>query len=108
MGAQFLERHCVSPRTPERYLDAWKWLALWLQIRRFHSPRDITYRNALDYIDWRTTRKKKSGKTVGRNTAIFELKTFAMLLGEAVRLGSAEANPLFSLKAAARQSREEA
>jgi integrase len=94
----FLERHCESPRTHERYLDAWKWLAFWLQHRRFHSPKDITYRNALEFIEWRTSHKKKSGKTVGRNTAIFELKLLAMLMGEAVRLGHADANPLVSLK----------
>lgn len=96
--AKFLERHCESPRTLERYQDAWKWLALWLQLQRLHSPRAITYRKALEYIEWRTSYKKKSGKTVGRNTAILELKIFAMLLGEAVRLGHAEANPLVSLK----------
>jgi hypothetical protein len=95
---QFLERHCESPRTLERYLDAWKWLALWLQKRRHHSPRDVTYRNALDYLEWRTSFKKKTGKTVGRNTAILELKILAMLIGEAVRLGHADANPLVSLK----------
>ena len=95
---KFFQRHCEAPRTLERYLDAWKWLALWLQVRKFHSPRQITYRNALEYIDWRTGHKKKSGKSVGRNTAIFELKTLAMLVGEAVRLGHADANPLVSLK----------
>jgi integrase len=35
---------------------------------------------------------------VGRNTAILELKTLAMTLSEAVRLGHAAANPLVSLK----------
>jgi integrase len=95
--ASFLKRHCESPRTHERYLDAWKWLAFWLQNRRFHSPKDITYRNALEYIDWRTSHKKKTGKTVGRNTAILELKVLGMLMGEAVRLGHADANPLVSL-----------
>ena len=45
---QYLERHCESPRTHERYLDAWKWLALWLQVKHFHSPRDITYRKAIE------------------------------------------------------------
>jgi integrase len=94
----FLERHCESPRTHERYLDAWKWLAFWLQAKRYASPRAITYRNALEYIDWRTTYKKKTGKTAGKNTAIFELKTFAMIMGEAVRLGHTEANSLASLK----------
>jgi hypothetical protein len=67
-------------------------------MQRFHSPRAITYRNALEYIDWRTTYKKKSGKSVGRNTAIMELKLLAMIIGEAVRLGHADANPLVSLK----------
>jgi integrase len=95
---QYLERHCESPRTHERYLDAWKWVALWLQTKGLHSPRQITYRNALDYIDWRTSHKKKSGKTAGRNTAILELKTLAMIMGEAVRLGHADANPLVSIK----------
>lgn len=95
---QFLDRHCERTRTRERYADAWKWVALWLQVRKFHSPREITYRNALEYIDWRTSHKKKSGKTAGRNTAIFELKMLAMVLGEAVRLGHSEANPLVSLK----------
>jgi len=95
---KYLERHCKSPRTLERYLDAWKWLAHWLQHERYHSPKAISYRNALEYIDWRTAHKKKSGKTVGRNTAIMELKLFAMLMGEAVRLGHADANPLVGLK----------
>ncbi|MFO1458725.1 MAG: hypothetical protein U1G08_04900 [Verrucomicrobiota bacterium] len=49
-------------------------------------------------MDWRTTYKKRTGKTVSRNTAIFELKTLAMIIGEAVRLGHADANPLVSLK----------
>jgi site-specific recombinase XerD len=98
LGAKYLERHCESPRTLERYTGNWKWLAFWLQEKRYHSPRAITYRNALEYIDWRTSFKKKTGKTVGRNTAIMELKLLAMIMGEAVRLGHADANPLVSLK----------
>lgn len=94
---KYFERHCQSPRTLQRYTGNWKWLALWLQLRRLHSPRAITYRNALDYLDWRTTFKKKTGKIVGRNTAIMEMKLLAMIMGEAVRLGFADANPLVSL-----------
>jgi integrase len=94
----FLERHCETPRTLERYSGNWQWLATWLQEKRYASPRAITYRNALEYIEWRTSYKKKTGKTVGRNTAIMELKLLAMILGEAVRLGHADANPLVSLK----------
>ena len=95
---QFLDRHCETALTHERYLDAWKWVAYWLQEKHYHSPRVITYRNALEYLDWRTTKKKKSGKTAGRNTAIMELKLLAMIIGEAVRLGHADANPLMSMK----------
>ena len=95
---KYLERHCESKGTLQRYTGNWKWLALWLQTQRLYSPRAITYRNALEYIDWRTAIKKKSGKRAGRNTAIMELKLLAMIMGEAVRLGHADANPLVSLK----------
>jgi integrase len=95
---KYLERHCESPRTLERYLDAWKWLALWLQVNRHHTPRAITYRNAVEYVDWRTAYKKKTGKTVGRNTAILELRIFSIIMSEALRLGHADINPLVGLK----------
>lgn len=95
---KYLERHCETARTLERYTGNWKWLALWLQTERLHSPKDITYRKALEYVEWRTTFKKRTGSSVGRNTAIMELKLLAMIMGEAVRLGHAEANPLVSLK----------
>lgn len=95
---KYLERHCDSEKTLVRYMGIWKWVALWLQDKHLHSPRAITYRNAIEYLDWRTGYKKKTGKTVGRNTAILELKIFAMIMGEAVRLGHADANPLTSLK----------
>jgi hypothetical protein len=95
---QYLERHCESPSTLQRYSGNWSWLAFWLQENHYHSPRAITYRNALEYIEWRTNYKKKTGKRAGRNTAIMELKLLAMIMGEAVRLGHADANPLVSLK----------
>jgi integrase len=95
---QYLERHCESPLTLKRYRCRWAWLALWLQQKKYHSPRELTYRNALDYMEWRTTNKKRTGKTVSRNTAIWELKLLAQIMGEAVRLGHADANPLVSLK----------
>ena len=54
-----------------------------------YTHLDVYKRQALEYVDWRTAFKKKSGKSVGRNTAIMELKLFAMIMGEAVRLGHA-------------------
>jgi integrase len=95
---KFFERHCQSPKTLERFEDAWKWIALWLQRGRIHTPRQITYRLGVEYVDWRTTFRKRTGKTVGRNTAILELKILALIMGEAVRMGHADANPLASIK----------
>lgn len=95
---KYLDRHCQTEATLERYTDAWKWLALWLQRQRIHSPRQLTYRLGVEYVDWRTTFKKRTGKVVGRNTAILELKMLSLIMGEAVRLGHADANPLVSLK----------
>ncbi len=95
---KFLDRHCESEKTLERYLDAWKWVAMWLQYRQIHTPKQITYKTALEYIDWRINFKKKSGKKAGRNTAILELKTFSLILSEAVRLGHADSNPLAHLR----------
>ena len=95
---KYLERHCESQGTFQRYKGSWSWLAFWLQEKRYNSPRAITYRNAIEYIDWRTNYKKKTGKRAGRNTAIMELKLLALIMGEAVRLGHADANPLMSLK----------
>lgn len=95
---KYLDRHCQSARTLERYTGNWKWLSHWLQVEHLHSPRAITYRKALEYVDWRTGYKKKNGRTVVRNTAIMELKLLAMIMGEAVRLAHADTNPLVSLK----------
>jgi integrase len=51
----------------------------------------------LEYLEWRTSFKRKTGKIAGRNTAILEIKVLAMIMGEAVRLGYADSNPLVSL-----------
>jgi integrase len=95
---KYFERHCPTKATLDRYEDAWKWVALWLQRNRIHSPRQLTYRLAIEYLNWRTTFKKRTGKIVGRNTAILELKLLSLVMGEAVRLGHADANPLVSMK----------
>ena len=60
---KFFERHCPTKATLDRYEDAWKWVALWLQNNRIHSPRQLTYRLGIEYLEWRTTFKKRTGKT---------------------------------------------
>lgn len=90
---KFLKQHCQSSKTLERYLDAWKWLALYLQLNQVHYPAKVNYKLCKDYIEWRTNFKKKTGKTVCKNTALFEIKTFGLILGEAARLGIIDTNP---------------
>jgi len=90
---KFFARHCKSEKTSERYQCSWKWISLWLLHRHLHSPRQISYKIGLEYLDWRATFKKRTGKIVGRNTAIMELKLLALVMGEAVRLGHADGNP---------------
>jgi integrase len=94
----FLERHCQTEATFVRYENGWKWIAFWLQLEHINSPRQLTYRLGVEYVDWRTHFKKRTGNTVGRNTAIFELKILSLIMGEAVRMEHADANPLVSLK----------
>ena len=48
---KFFDRHCQTEATLERYHDAWKWLALWLQLQRIHAPRQLTYRRGIEYVD---------------------------------------------------------
>jgi hypothetical protein len=74
-------------------------VALWFQNQRIHSPRQVTYQRAVDSLEWRTTFKKRTGKIVGRNTAIYEIKILSLALDEAVRLGHSDANPLVRFKA---------
>jgi len=93
----WMKRHCKTESTLERYRDAWKWLAQWLQVQRIHSPRQLTYKKGISYLDWRVKAKKKNGKSAGRNTAILELKLLSQILDEAVRMEEADANPLASL-----------
>jgi integrase len=93
----WLERHCESDLTKKRYTTAWQWLGLWLELEKISTPRQLTYKQALGYIDWRRKAKKRSGKSAKKNTAIFELKLLSMVMDEAVRRQDAYSNPLQSL-----------
>ncbi len=93
----FLVRHCPNPKTRERYQGTWKWIALWLEHRSIRTPREISYRSALDWMAWRTSFTKRTGKQVSKNTAINDLKVLALAMREAVRLEFIAANPFAQL-----------
>ena len=93
----FLVRHCSTEQTLGRYRGHWKIVSHWLQLRGFHGPADLTYKLALEYMEWRTTVKKRTGKLAGWNTARHDLKVLSLALTEATRIGFIAANPLAKL-----------
>ena len=80
-----------------RYGTAWSWLSSWLHEQRLDIA-SVRYSHCLAYIDWRTGRRKRTGKAAGRNTAIQEVKILQNILNEAVRRNLIAANPLATLK----------
>lgn len=97
-AAKFISNCSPSEKTKEVYLNRWNWIQLFLAQNHIHGPASVRYAHAQDYVEWRTTWKKRSGKTASRNTAIYEVKTFALIMGEAKKLGLCDANPLVQLK----------
>lgn len=94
---RYLRESNLSQKSIDKYVSQWRWLGLWLTERKL-VPGAIRYAHALEYLDWRTGRRKQSGKRAGRNTAIQDVKLLSAVLGEAVRRGMIAANPLVGLK----------
>ncbi|HEX2100386.1 MAG TPA: hypothetical protein VHF69_06975, partial [Candidatus Synoicihabitans sp.] len=95
----WLERHYArAPRTLQRYLGAWKFLHHYLvDLADVQVPRALTYQHALAYHEWRVGQRKGSGRTVGNNTAILDLKVLQTIMSEAVRRDFAPSNPCLRL-----------
>ena len=102
----FLGRHCSSLRTLDRYKLAWSWVNMFLQERRIHSPSQLTYQDAIGFLEWRTMYKKRRGKTVKLNTALNDIKVLRIVMRQAVRLGYAAGNPVDRLGVAKEESKE--
>jgi integrase len=94
----FLKEHCASPGTLERYLGAWNYLLAYLREEHIAMPCLLTYTKAQGYLAWRTTQKKRSGKTVKRNTAITDMKILSIVMNEAVKRGYAKTNTCEKMK----------
>lgn len=91
------DRYRNRIRTRQSYLGAWKFLSLFLYERKILTPRQLTYSHLIDFVEWRTTRKKRTGKTAGRNTALHNIKVLSRIMREAVRRDYAEGNPAYRL-----------
>lgn len=95
----YLVRKCQSSLTLLRYRTAWGWLHQWLTESKL-TPQDIHYSHAAQYVAWRVSYRKHSGKKAGQNTAIMEAKILSMIMAEGVRLEHLRANPWSNLEMA--------
>ena len=102
----FLKRHCKSPKTLSRYELAWSWVSIYLTERRLLMPKDVTYQDALGYLKWRTSYRKRGGRTVKRNTALNDMKVLRIIMGQAIRLGYCSTNPCNRLGVAKEETKE--
>lgn len=87
------DRYRHQARTLTSYLGAWKFLAVFLHEQGLHCPRLLEYRNVVDFVHWRESEHKRSGRKVGRNTALHNVKILSRIMREAVRRGYAQGNP---------------
>lgn len=102
----FLERaHDASPRTMDRKLGAWAYLADYLDAKKLPTPAHLTRQSCLEYVEWRKT---AGNRPVCINTILLELRYFSSILQEAVRRDWIPANPCFRLGIARQTPKEKA
>lgn len=90
--------HSNAPLTLGRYLGIWKKLALYLNSRKVTAPNQITREVALGYVPWRKKElpqhmNSTTGKKIGQNTALLEVKILIKIMNEAVRREYIKYNP---------------
>ena len=91
-------RYSGSPKTHLRYTIAWRNVRRFLEDRRIPAPAAFTYEHGMDFLEWRQTAHPEAGSYAGcQNTALTELRVLGVIMGEAVRRGYAERNPILRL-----------
>lgn len=90
----FLEqRYRRSPLSLRRYMTSWKVWQRYLDEKKVAGPRALTFQHIRDYLEWRTSKQKRSGKFVSHNTAMTDIEALRIIMGEAVRRGWRLDNP---------------
>jgi len=86
--------------TKQRTLGRWDIIESFLLEKGIYRPADLTPETTSDYIEWRTTKKRRSGKTTARNTAIYEVRLLGRIMGYAVERKYVQTNPLGKIRLA--------
>lgn len=91
-------RYASQTKSLLRYETAWRTLTMFLAEKQIEFPRQFRREHCSEYFTWREKPNKSRGKyKAGHNTALLELKTFAIIMDEAVRREYATANPCLKL-----------
>lgn len=92
------DTHNKSPKTYERYAQAWHWISLFLAEHKIRHPREVRFAHGQQFVDWRKNYVKKStGHSVSHNTAVLDLKVFARIMHRAVVFELCVASPLVKM-----------
>ena len=91
---KFLEgRYADRQKTLARYKTTWRTWMIYLDKLRLDLPMHVTHVHCQDFIAWRQAPKTRGVYACGRNTAIYDLKTFGLIMSEAMRRGFITTNP---------------
>ncbi len=103
---EFLADHCQSPRTLQAYRLHWKHLRHFFTVEGIHCSADVRFAHGAQYVKWRMRPKAHNGKSVGRNTALQELKTLSLVMRHAALRGEIQVNPIQHLGIAREETEE--
>jgi len=82
----------------QRTLGRWDIIESFLLEKGVNRPADVTPETTSDYMEWRTTKKRGSGKMIARNTAIYEVGLFRRIMNYAVERKYVQTNPLAKIR----------
>jgi hypothetical protein len=96
----WLESRAASIGTRDAYMARWRNVTGWLAESDLTSPASIRREHAQQYLAWRKELR------ASKNTALYEVKLLAMVMGEAVNREMVARNPLTNLRISKDQEKE--
>lgn len=87
VDAYIRDRYRNGRRTMIDVLGSWSQLRAYFGLKKIASPRALTYDDIPAFMAWRTKQVKRSGRAVLHNTALKDVKSLGVIMGEAVRRG---------------------
>jgi len=83
-------RYTGKEKSFKAMVARWRNVEGFLKSKLIFGPKQVSYRVALDFIEWRKIK-------ASHNTALHEVKALSLVMGEGVKLGFIVANPVSRL-----------